>query len=198
MTAALAVLAALAASTAGVMSPAEAAPTPTPNVTAYGPHHDTLSANPMLSPGERVQLVVTGFGKRAHVSVLGTGSTAYRDQRADGSGTVRLNYVVPLNVPSGGHYLSFSGPPDSMPTPAFDPADTGNPNYIRATVPVFGLFPFRTPSAPREPSSGHSAGGAEGSMGGLSNTGVAVLGSLVLGFALLAAGIGIARASRAR
>lgn len=166
-------------------------PQPTTNVAAYTAGHEGLAANPVLRPGDRVQLVVTGFGRQALVTVLGTGSDTVRAQRADGTGTVRMGYVVPPDVPPGGHYLEFSGAPDAGVAEGHVAGD------VRATVPVFGLFPFRTLPVTGT-ASGAADGEGDGSSGSLASTGVAIAALLVVAGILLGFGVVALRRGRRR
>ena len=181
---------------AGGMGAAAAAPKPSSNLTAYNEQGKRLPPNPKLDPGERVRLVVTGYGPLSPVAVRLAGAASEVDRTADASGTTTYVYTVPDPFADGQYLLTLVGDPPHTPTtssaaPTKLPSKDVDPLVV--TVPNTGFFPFRigagggptTSVSPTETSTAvvsatNTSQGGSGN-GGLSGTGANVLAPLVIG-----------------
>jgi len=167
--------------------PADAV-TQTANVVARDSHGAVLPSDPLLRPGDRVQLTITGFGPGAHLTVR-LGTTVIGNFVADASGRVRFTFVVP-RLGKGGYVVAAVGtPPLRAITPSYQPtSSTYDPQGVQAVVPTLGIFTFRLDpggsSSSAHPSTSFTGGnggtsGSSGTGSGLGHTGVNVIGLLI-------------------
>ena len=191
-------------------APASAVVVQTVNVVARDPHGVVLPDDPLLQPGERVSLTITGFGPQAHVTVR-LGTSPLGSFIADSSGRVQFTFVVPANFPAGQYVVAAVGSAlihPYTPTPVSGQG-TIDPQLFEAEVPTLGLFPFhigpvhqsssptRPPTSPTHPSTPHSSG-SPGNAGGLGHTGVDVALLLFIGAVGLIGGLLIMMPGRRR
>jgi hypothetical protein len=115
--------------------PGDAAPTP--NVSVHGEHGCALGADPLLQPGDKVSVTVSGFAPHAAVTTWLSGDSTRTSRVADGAGRVRVRLVV-RDLTPGTHRLAAQAVDATA-------ANAGGGNVV-AQVPVFGIFPFRVAS----------------------------------------------------
>jgi hypothetical protein len=147
-------------------------------------HH--LPADPMVRPGERVMINVTGFAPAAVVTVGFVGVRLIDSVAADDLGTVVYPYTVPRRLESGQHALAFSGA--SRAAPHRPP-----PGNVHATLPLTRQWPFRTAGTHEGPPSGAPGShGVEGTGNGPpAFTGIDVAVLVIVGALALLLGIGL-------
>jgi len=174
--------------------PADAV-TQTANVVARNAHGVVLPPDPLLRRGDRVQLTITGFGPRAHLTVR-LGTTALGTYVADASGRVQFTFVVP-GYGKGGYVVAAVGtPPLRTLTPSYEPTEaTRDPQGVEAIVPTLGIFTFRLdpgiPSTSPHPSTSAGGGGTSGIAGGSSGTGGLGHTGVDVAALLIAAAVGV-------
>ena len=172
-------------------------------------HGVTLAQNPLLQPGDVVQLVGTGFARGAPVTERLAGSAAGTHLKADGQGVLHFTYRVPAYQPKDAYLLTFAGDPpagSSLPPPVA--SGPGDHQDVIVTVPNVGFFPYRVdPGATGTPSPSTTAsisasatstsGGSHGA-GGIAYTGVDVAALVVIALVFMVPGVVAAIGGRRR
>jgi hypothetical protein len=148
-------------------------------VVARDAHGRVLGVDPVLTPGERIQLTISGFRDDGRLTVrLGT-STSLGAYVADGSGRVRFDVVVPRGPGPRTYVLAAVGdPPERTGTPPTVKHNRSkDPQIVEAVVPTLGIFLFRiassgssSPPTSAAPSTTSSSGGGRSGASGTSTS----------------------------
>jgi hypothetical protein len=135
------VLAIVAAVPSDALDPTSSVPTGR-NIMVTTIAAQPLATGAMVTPTERMIIVVRGFAPHAPITISlqsGRTVTPMPSSTASDLGELRLVYQVPASVPPGPHALVFTGAgPSAL---AADPG-SGAANVV-ASVPNFAEFAFR-------------------------------------------------------